>query len=266
MKTIQPPPKLKYKSQKTIIFLLLKFRFITILQLQKYFKHKDSRRIREWLSDLLVNKYISRIVDPSEVTKPYVFCLAQKAGQILKENEKIDKEVLNRLYKEHKLSELFQKHCLFIVDIFLFFQLHKAKDAKMTFCTKQDLGNFDYFPEDVDVYIAVETKTGTKRYFLELFDDYKNKQSTGTIRYTARKYVTYFENGTWQATTNNSPLPSVMFVLPNERRRQFTNHYTKAILSKSYEDISLFLTTQDTIRFSKEGKGVWQQVKPISVI
>jgi hypothetical protein len=253
------PPSIT-KSQKQIILFLLKFRFTTISQLQKYFTHKDSKRIKEWLKDLKNKKYITAIVDSKDITKPYIFCLASGARQILKENKNITDDFLNKLYKEKKLSSLFQNHCLFLVDIYLFFLAHKEKDAKVVFCTKHDLTGFDYLPEDLDAYIAVENTHGTKRYFLELFDDYQNRQSPGKIRFTIRKYITYCEDGSWQAATNNSPLPSILFVLPNERRRQFTFHYSKAKLSKTFEDISLFLTTQDTIRFSKNGENTWQKV------
>lgn len=244
-------------KQKTIISLLLKFRYITVAQLLKYFNLKDPKRTRERLKDLLNKKYIDRIKDPKDVTKPIVYCLAQKARRIL---NGVAKNVLDELYKEKGRSIFFKNHCLFIVDIYLFFLTNKEKTSKLTFCTQRDLKEFDYLPKDLDAYLAVENKKGTKRYFLELFDDYHNKQSVGSIRFAVRKYIKYCKEGSWQANTANSPFPSVLFVLPIERRRQFTHHYARAKLAKTFEDISLFLTTQDTIRFGKGKENIWEKV------
>ncbi len=246
------------KTQKQIILFLLKFRFITTLQLQKYLNHKNHHRINEWLHDLKEKGYISVIMDSKDITKPRIFCLNTKARHLLKDNKNVSDDFLNRLYKEKSLTSVFKNHCLFLVDIYLFFLAHMDKDAKLTFFTQHELSVFDYYPEELDAYIAVQTKTGTKRYFLELFDEYK--QSAGKARFGVRKYVTYCEDGSWQANTDNSPFPSIMFVLQDERRRKHIYHYGKAKLEKTFEEVSLFLTTQDTIRFNKSGKNVWEPV------
>ena len=255
MKTLPPITK----SQKQIILFLLKFRFTTTSQLQKYFKHKNHHRINEWLNDLKDKKYISAVVDSKNITKPYIYCLASGSRDILKENKDISKDFLNRIYKEKSLSKTFREHRLFLVDIYLFFLSQKDNNSKMAFCTQQDLESFDYLPKDLDAYIAVETNGVTRRYFLELFDEYRDK--TGVIRYSVRKYLTYFQDGSWQANTDNSPLPAIFFVMANERRKAFVSHYGKAKLAKTFDEISLFLTTQDTIRFNKSAQNIWQKVE-----
>lgn len=244
------------KTQKQIIFLLLKFRFITISQLQKYLNHKNHHRINEWLNDLEDKKYISVIKDAKNITKSHIFCLNTQARHILKEG--CNEDFLNRLYKEKKLSVAFKNHCLFIVDIYLFFLSQKEKDAKLHFLTQQDLTDFDYLPEDLDAYIAVEGKDGTNRYFLELFDEYK--KSAGQARFAIRKYINYCEEGSWQANTENSPFPSILFIQPDERRKKHIYHYGKAKLEKTFEDISFFQTTQNAVRFSKGKTNIWQKV------
>jgi len=255
MKTLPPITK----TQKQILLFLLKFRFTTVSQLQKYLNHKNHHRINNWLTDLKDKKYICVNKDSKDITKPYIYCLNTQARHILRQNIDISKIFLNRLYKEKNLTNIFKNHCLFIVDVYLFFLTHKEKDAKLSFCTPQDLVGFDYLPEDLDAYIAVETNEGTKRYFLELFDEYKS--SAGKARYAVRKYISYCEDGSWQANTDSSPLPSVLFILPDERRRKHIYYYSKAKLGKTFEEVSLFLTTQDIIRFSKTTQNIWQKVE-----
>jgi len=254
--TLQPITK----TQKQLLSLLYKFRFFTVKQLQKYLNHKDPHRIKEWLTDLKNKGYICVIVNKKDRTTPHVFCLATKAKYILQENEDYDKTVLKRLYKEKGLQIYFRNHCLFIVDIYLYFLSRQGKNSKLHFLTKQDLIGYNFFPEELpDAYIAVETKDGTDKYFLDLFDDYR--KPAGVARFNIRKYIDYCEEGNWQANTKNSPFPMLLFVVADERRRKHIHMYGKAKLQKTFEDISLFLTTQDDIRFSKGKNNIWKKVE-----
>lgn len=245
--------------QNQILFLLYKFRFLTINQLLKHFNHKYPYRIREWLTDLKEKEYISVIMDKTDPTKPHVFCLTTKAKYILQESEDSDKNFLERLYKEKGLKENFRNHLLFIVDIYLFFLSQKEKDSTLHFLTQQDLIGYDFFPEELpDVYIAVETQEGTDKYFLDLFDEYRKPAEVA--RFAVRKYITYCEDGSWQANTENSAFPTLLFIVQDERRRKHITMYGKAKLAKTFQDISLFLTTQDVIKFSKGKTNIWSQV------
>jgi hypothetical protein len=247
------------KTQKLILLLLYKFRFLTISQLQTYFNHKDPHRVKEWLKNLRDKKYIATIIDSKDITKPYIYCLDTKSRHVLKK-ENYNKNFLNRIYKEKDLTSVFINHCLSIMDTYLFFRLRQNKDSKLNFCTQQDITGFDYLPKELDAFIEVSNNNKeTDRYFLELFDEYR--KSTGEARYSVRKYITYSEEGSWQANTDNCQFPSILFIFPDERRKKHINHYGKAKLAKTFEDISLFLTTQDTIRFNKSTQNIWQKVE-----
>ena len=257
MLKILPPTT---KTQKHFLFLFYKFRFLTVSQLQTFLHHKDSHRVREWLKDLVEKKYLSEIVDKKDPTKPHVFCLTTRAKYILQENEDCNKTFLGRLHKEKKLQENFRNHHLFIFDIYLYFLSRQEKDSTLHFLTQQDLIGYDFFPDELpDVYIAVETKAGTDKYFLDLFDEYR--KPAGLARFTIRKYITYCEEGNWQANTENSSFPMLLFVVHDERRKKHINMYGRAKLTKTFEDISLYLTTQDTIRFSDSKVNIWKKVE-----
>lgn len=246
-------------KQKQIISHLLKFRFLTVKQLQKYFHHRDPHRIKAWLADLKEKRYISVIEDKTDPTKPHIYCLRTKA-KYLNESKNYDKKFLERLYEEKGLSEIFIKHCLFIFDIYLYFLSQQEKGATLHFLTQQDLAGYDFFPEKLpDVYLAVETKSVTDKYFLDLFDEYR--KPAGVIRFNIRKYITYCEDRGWQSNTENSPFPSLLFVAPDQKRKKFIFMYGRAKLEKTYEDISLFVTTQDSIRFSKGKTNIWKKVE-----
>ncbi|MCL4418438.1 MAG: hypothetical protein M1365_17425 [Actinobacteria bacterium] len=248
------------KSQRQIIFYLYKFRYLTILQFQKLFNHIDSKRVREWLNDLQKKKYINVIKDEKDITKPYVFCLAQRAGHILKSEEDIDENFLNWLYKEKDKTEEFIQRNLFVADCYLYFLKNTDKNSKLSFFTKQDLKDYDYFPEDLpDAYIDLEENGENTRYFLELFEkDMLSDISRSRVNY----YFKYSDEGTWQENTDNSSFPGLLIVCFSEKRKKHVYYYAKSLLEKTLNtDLEIFLTTKDNVKFAKEGINIWQKAE-----
>jgi len=247
------------KQQKQTISHLYKFRYITVKQFQQLFNHKNHYRIQEWLKDLLTKKYIEKIKDPKDITKPAVYCLAQRSRHILKENQTVNNNFLLWLYKEKDNGENFINHHLFILNAYLYFLRNLDKKSKLNFFNKHELKGYDYFPDPLpDGYIAVKEKENISRYFLESFDE--NDPYWLPIQ-KIRKYIDYSQKGNWQANTENSTFPAILFILPSEKRKTHVFMYGKAKLQKTFEDISLFLTTQDTIKFSKGKINIWKKVE-----
>lgn len=248
------------KKQLQILNLLYKFRYVTVQQLQKLFHHKDPHRVKDWLKDLKEKRYISVIIDEKDITKPYIYCLHTKAKYKLLENEDYDSVFLNRLYKEKSYSQNFINHCLFIVDIYLYYLARIKNDEELHFLTQQDLINYDFFPEELpDVYISIESKEETNIYFLDLFDKYRENSKYAPIN-VIRKYLDYCSDGAWQVGTNSTTFPTIRFVLQNDLRKMHIFHYGKAKLEKTYEDFLLELTTQDAIRYSSEKTNIWLKI------
>ncbi|HLL60475.1 MAG TPA: replication-relaxation family protein, partial [Candidatus Nitrosocosmicus sp.] len=218
------------KSQREIIYQLYKFRYLLIRQLQQILNHKDPKRIKEWLKDLKKKRYINIIKDEHDPTKPYIICLAQKAKHILVQEEGIDLDFLNRLYKEKNYSEDFMNRHLFIADMYLYFLETKKEDTELSFFTQRDLKEYDYFPEQIpDAYIDLQDANGNSRYFVDYFDE---KTQPGNIKYRVKTYLKYLDSKTWQKNTNNTPFPGVLMVFDNKYRRKFAYHYVKALLKK----------------------------------
>jgi DNA-binding MarR family transcriptional regulator len=246
-------------KQRTILYYLYTFRFLTVSHVQKLLSHKDPHRVKVWLKDLRDKGYVAAIVDEKDVTKPYIYCLDSKARKVVKELRDCNPAFLDRLYKEKHLTSVFQNHCLFIADAYLYFLSHKEPKTTLHFITRHDLVGYEYFPEELpDAYIAVESARGTSRYFLEVFDEYR--KAVGIARFTVRNYIKYCEEGCWENGTNNAPFPALLFVFQDEKRKKHIFYYGKAKLEKCFETISLFLTTQDAIKFSRGTTSIWQPV------
>lgn len=257
MKTTNLPPITK--QQKQTVYHLYKFRYITVKHFQQLFNHRNHFRIQEWLNDLRDKKYIERIKDSKDITKPVVYCLAQRARHILKHDDTINQNFLKWLYKEKDNQQPFINHNLFILEAYLYFFKHLDKNSELTFFNEHELRDYDYFPtHKPDAYIAVKENGETKRYFLESFDE---TDPTWLPVKKVRDYIDYSRDGSWQANTDNTPFPSILFIVPNETRKKHVFMYGRAKLAKTFEDISLFLTTKEYIKFSKPGKDIWQKVE-----
>ncbi len=248
------------KSQRRILFYLSSFRFLYITHLQKLFSHKDPHRIKEWLTDLKEKKLISVIKDPKNITKPHIICLDQKARYILKEDPDIDKNFLNRLYKEKNAGEDFISRLLVITDTYLYFLKNKDKKTQIDFFTQQDLQGYNYYPDPLpDAYIDEHDGKEHNRYFLYYFD---TSMSAKELRYHVSTYFKYAEGGSWQDNTDNAPFPAILLIFENERKKKHIYYYAKSLLEKSFTDeIEIFLTTKEKILKDQEDTNIWERVE-----
>jgi hypothetical protein len=248
------------KSQKKIIYHLYKFRYLSIRQLQSFFNHKDPKRIKAWASDLKDKKYIDVIKDEHDRTKPYIFCLSQKARHILEREEDIDKNFLERLYKEKTYSEEFVQRHLFIADTYKYFLKTKEKESELSFFTKQDLKGYDYFPDEIpDAYIDLQENNNNSRYFLDYFD---NKAKAGNIRFRIKSYFEYYDEGSWQDNTDHAPFPGILLIIQDKYLKKHAYYYAQALLKKSMtNDIEIFVALQDSIKFPQDDIRVWDNVE-----
>lgn len=246
--------------QKEILSYLYTFRFLNTNHFQKLFHHKDPHRIKEWLTDMTEKKYIARKLSRKtyeDNIKPAVYFLAAKAKHILKQQEECDPSVLERIYTEKNRTQKFIDHCFTLADIYLFFLSQKQPDEELDFFTQSELVKYDYFPDPLpSAYISVETKEETKRYFLDLFDEYT---PAFVLRKRVKAYITYATKGKWEAYTNK-PFPTILFVCQSERIKKHISIYTKALFDKAFEEkIELFLTTKTKI-LAGEKKNLWEKV------
>ncbi len=248
-------------KQNEILLYLYKFRFLHTKQLQTLFNHKDPQRIKAWLRNLKENGYVTMDYSRKtfgENTKPAVYSLATKARHILKENDKCDLTVLNKIYKEKKRTKKFINRCLAVADIYLFFLSQQKENEELYFFTESNLARYDYFPNPLPTaYIAVKTTHQTRRYFLDLFEEYT---PPFVVRNRVKTYLNYASSGSWEANANNEPLPSVLFICPTVPLKKHIAYYAKSLFAKNFEEkIGLFLTTKDTIKYKAENI-IWEKV------
>ncbi len=247
-------------KQKEILLYLYKFRFLNTHQLQNLLHHKNSNRTLSWLKALIENKYVKRHYERksfSDTNKAAIYYLGPKSRDILHKLKNIELEQLEYIYQEHRRVDKFIGHCLFIADTYIYFQAHKDEKEELKFFTKSDLHGYDYFPDPKpDAFISANGET-TKRYFLDIFDDFT---PPFVLRKRVRKYLEYADESTWNENTNYTPLPINLFICPNESMKKHVSNYASAVLKKSYNDkIKLFLTTKK--RIEQNESNIWVKVE-----
>ena len=218
--------------------------------------HKEPRRIKEWLLNLTGNGVVSRTYSKrfGENTKPAVYFLDKKSREILKGQEWVNADLLNKVYREKTRSQYFRERSMFLADIFL--NLRSQAKGEFHFFTKTDLEDHKYLPNPhPDAYIAVKEGKETKRYFLEIV-------SEQVPRYALRKHIEYlfkyYTSETWQKTTKH-PFPTILLVCPSYVTRAFLSKFISQTRGYEEDELSFFLTTEDQIRSRGVKNDIWQK-------
>jgi len=248
-------PQLTPKETE-ILTLLYRFRFLNRQHIQDFLDHKHHSRIIEWLKKLAQEKYILKFYEKSLNNNPAIYCLDKLGRKYLKSKGRIKLEPLSRVWREAKYSEQFRNRCLFITDIyFSLTDFAKKADSTLHFYTKTDLYSEKYLinPKP-DIYFALKGK-GTKRYFLDIFDDI----APLALRRRIKDYLEYYNSDEWQDNTDK-PFPEIILICPNNRLK---NHLYYFIQSKTNDDEPYFhLSTWEEIKTKGINRETLHKVKP----
>lgn len=160
------------KKQEEIITLIYRFRFINRKQLQRFFEHKDARRINTWLKDLVEKKYLGRIYSHKllENTKPAIYYLMnngiiwiryEKGMEYGSPIEQLDIKYLKKFYEDKHASVTFINHCVAIFEFYLQLEEYQ-RIANKDFVEKRKKEK-DY-DEEIDKKIDYHVETKTERW------------------------------------------------------------------------------------------------------
>lgn len=245
---MKPTPKIKLKQKQIdILQLIYKFRFLNRTQIQKLLDHKYHSKILTWLNELSKEKYIVRDYDRTIAGKPAVYFLGTAGRKELLGKDNIKANLLKRVYQEKRTSQIFRNHCMIIADIYIsLLELTKKYNAKLKYYTKADLTDIKFLPlPHPDVYFSIEEKTITKRYFLEIFDEYPSNK---WVFKRVQQYFHYYEKQYWQ-DHNTNPFPEIIFVYGDLKTKQNLEIMIKRRL-EDVENISLSLISNEQIKLN----------------
>lgn len=238
--------------QDEIYLYLYRFRFLNRTHIQSLLHHKFFNRIIIWLNLLTKNHYIRHYYNPHTVTIPAFYSLGLKGRSYIKENLKkpifknVKKRLLDRVWREHKSSVQFKKHCQFVADIYLsLVSLTQKTGAKLDFRTQTDLYGMKYLilPHP-DVFFSLEEKNGAKKYFfLDIFNEWPPRSK---LKKRIKQYFTYYADDYWQDHAIVE-FPNIILVAPDDQSKDYL---FRKIQEKLEEESSLnfYLSTWEKIR------------------
>lgn len=235
------------KRKTEILYHLYTFRFLTRIQIQTLLGHKHFNRVIVWLNEMTDSGLIRKYYDPKKVTEPAIYSLGLKGRKYLKTNgENINTKVLDRVWREPKLSTEFKEHSLFIADCYLSLNAQSDENqATLHFYTKTNLqGMQDLLLPHPDAYIAIEESNGViKRYFLDIFGSMPPRM---LLRKRTKQYLDYFEDEIWQDDTDK-PFPKIIFITPDQKSYKYLSKFIKSCIEDE-EEPSFFIGTKDNIK------------------
>lgn len=239
-------------KHKEIIILLYRFRFLTRKQIQELVGHKYNSRVSLWLDTFTKNDYIKKYNNNSNnLNLPSIYSLGLKGRSYLKDNKKelnIKIAVLNRIWREQTLSNQFRYHCLMIADIYLALsKTIETTGASLRFFTKSDLFGINELIKPLpDTYFVIQESDGVKKYyFLDIFNYFTNQ-----IKFQKRieKYYDYYDEETWQDSTDNCPFPEIIFVCSDKKTYGYLNWYLSTKILSENDALDFYLTTKEIIK------------------
>ncbi len=278
--------------QEEILILIYRFRFINRQQLQRYFKHKDARRINTWLRDLVAKNYLGRIYSHKllENTKPAIYYLMNngiiwirytKGEEYRSDDGQLDMKYLKKFYQDKHASDIFIKHSITIFELYL--QIKEAEvNAKENYeytvetkterwITKQ-LDAYEDF-EEAKLYIPdlfIEKFTDmyskeidSKTYVIELFDPHVPRYA---IKYKVKQYIKLKESENWKSYAGlDGKFPQVLLIFPHQQKINLVNKDIREMLERSYESegLTILVTTYKKAleQGIANGSKVWRQIK-----
>lgn len=229
-------------KQKEILLLLYRFRFLSRTQIQTLLKHKDSRRINEWLKDLTNKNYTGRIYEKKlGINDPAIYFISRNGIKFLKSLEECEGELIRKLYQETRRSKIFVNQCILIADINM--NLRKQNAQGFEFYTQSDFPSKGKIRELLPSFAYVKEIDKTlMQYPCEIF---KTGMPRFAIRARIAKYLEFFK-------PDEQSNVYIIFICPNEIIQKFVKRFTERLIDEDdREDIKFEVITYEEAKIRK---------------
>jgi len=277
------------QRQEEILTLIYRFRFINRIQLQRYFKHKDARRINTWLRDLVEKKYLGRIYSHKllENTKPAIYYLMNngiiwiryEVGEYTTNDGQLEIKYLKKFYQDRKASRIFVDHCISIFELYLQLKAAEVEDKidydtqtkTERWITKQmdKYEDFDEIKEFIpDLFVEkmvnpLSKEINSSTYFIELFDKHVPMYA---IKYRISRYIKLKESEDWKNYAGlDGKFPQVLLIFPHQKKINMMSNEMSKMLARSFESegLTILVTTYKKAmeKGITYGSKIWRQIK-----
>ena len=242
-------------KQKTILYLLYKFRFLNRIQIQTLLNHKTHNRINTWLKDLTDKGYIGQKLNTSSKINnaPAIYFLKRHGMHFVKIQDYAEKAYISKLYQEATRSDNFISNCLLIADSYIDLQKKYGTKEGFTFYTRSEYSLDGIIKEIFPFFVFRKGKTA--QYLVaEIFPE----KPRFFILQRINQYITFFTKGDW---IKQEQPPTILFICPNNQIEEYVTKKTKLIcVEENIEDLEIQTTTKDQIINHGITGDVWGEV------
>lgn len=211
-------------TQKNIIYLIYRYRFLTRFHIQQLLSHAHRQKINLWLKDLHAKKYLNRLYSPKyqENTKPAIYYINTNGIRFLKINDQENNEQTQKLYYEKYRTKGFQESCFILADFvcnLLAFARKQNKTAdvltKTDFSAESDDDKLTLLKTlDPDAFYTFTGSGISKTGFIEIIDE---KTPPVILKRKIRRYIKVIQNLEWEILKLEK-FPSIIFLLKTEKK------------------------------------------------
>ncbi len=225
------------KRQVEILNLIFKFRFVSILQIQRLFSHKYSSRINKWILSMMQEGYIGRVYD-RYVMKGRLSSILylDKRGIVYIKNEYMLKGsgYFKKLSREEKVSFVTKDHSLKTLDIYILLLEYANEHGHiLKYFSKAELSQMSLYRDiKADGYFIYETHIGKRGVFLEI--DLES-ESSKTFLKKIRKYIDFYFTFKWSVSAEDI-FPIVCIICVTHARKVFLLNEIEKIM-RLYVDL-----------------------------
>ncbi len=251
----QPPKRLKPRPEK-IEILTYKFRYLNRIQFQTLLHYKSKDKINRLLNKLAEQKYLRKYEIESFPRTANIYSLGTMGRKYFLEHREIkdiNHPLLDRVWDERGYSSKFQKHCMFLGNIYIsLVNLVKTVDGgkgKLNFFTKTDLTGVEHMIYKLpDCYFSIEDRAGNSQgYLLDIIDIYTPRPK---LKRRIGQYISYYQRKSWQKYISPT-FPEIIFVYPDISIKNYMQKKIKKMLEQEMEKMLFYLTSWDEVK--KEG-------------
>jgi len=243
-------------KQKTILYLLYKFRFQNRTQIQTLLNHKRHNRINAWLKDLTDKNYIGQKLDTeSKINNlPAIYYLKKNGMQFVKTQDYAEKSYIAKLYQEDTRSDKFIENCVLIADIYIDLLKKYGTKEGFTFYTRSEYSLDGIIKEIFPFFVFRKGKT--KQYLVtEIFPE----KPRFFILNRINQYVTFFTKGDW---VKQEQSPIILFICPNNEIEEYVTKKVKLVCrDEQIEYLTFQTTTKEQIKQLGATGDVWSEVE-----
>lgn len=211
-------------TQKKIIYLIYRYRFLTRIHIQQLLDHTHHQKINLWLKDLFTKKYINRLYSTKyqENTKPAIYYISTKGIGFLKLNNYKDIEQTQKLYYEKYRSKGFQEQCFYLADFVCNLMSYAKKQnetaevfTKTDFSAESDDDKLTLLKTlDPDAYYTFTGVGIAKSCFIEIIEV---RTPPVILKRKIRRYIKILQNLEWEILEVEK-FPSIVFILQTEKK------------------------------------------------